>query len=248
LTIGLYNTGVDTYFNGYLSSVRFIKGTAVYTGNFTPPTTPVTNTAQTSLLLNFTNAAIYDASAQNDITTVGDTQSSTTIFKWAPTSMKFDGTGDYLNLSTGSPQSLTFGTGNFTIEFWVYFTSNTGTQTLYDGRAAAGIYPLLYLNNGVITYYVGSSAVITSVQPSTGVWYFMSLRRSSGTTQFFINGVQSGGSYSDSSNYLAPPTSGARVGANYVADSFLFGYMQDLRISKTARPVTPIPTAAFPTR
>ena len=248
IIIGLGQTSF--YFPGYISNFRFTRA-AVYTAAFTPPIAPLKAIPNTNLLLNFTNAAIYDASAQNDVTTVGDTQSSTTIFKWAPTSMKFDGTGDYLNLSTGSPQSLTFGTGDFTIEFWVYFTSNTGTQTLYDGRAGVGTYPLLYINGlsgGVITYYVGSSAVITSVQPSINTWYFMSLRRSSGTTQFFINGVQSGGSYSDSNNYLAPPTSGARVGANYVADSFLFGYIQDLRISKTARPVTPIPTAAFPTR
>jgi hypothetical protein len=235
------------YFPGYISNFRFTRA-AVYNASFTLPTAPVSNVTGTNLLLNFTNAAIYDASAQNDITTVGDTQSSTTIFKWAPTSMKFDGTGDYLNVSTGSPQSLTFGTGNFTIEFWVYFTSNTGQQTLYDGRPAAGAYPLLYLNAGVINYYVGGGVAITSVQPSTGVWYFMSLRRSSGITQFFINGTQSGGNYTDSNNYLAPPTSGARIGANYVGGDFLFGYIQDLRISKTARPVTPIPTAAFPTR
>jgi hypothetical protein len=247
--IGKNVTGSSDYLNGYASNVRLVKGVAIYTAAFTPPTTPVTNTAQTSLLLNMANAGIYDAAAQNDITTVGDAQVSTTITpKWPPSSIKFDGTGDYLSVSAGSPQSLTFGTGNFTIEFWVYFTSNTGFQTLYDGRAAAGAYPLLYLNNGVINYYVGASAVITSVQPSTGVWIFMSLRRSSGTTQFFINGTQSGGSYADSNNYLAPPTSGARVGANFAGSDFLFGYIQDFRVTKAARAATPIPTAAFPTR
>jgi hypothetical protein len=239
---GLYPSNV------YFANFRIVNGVAIYTAAFTPPTTPVTNTAQTSLLLNMANAGIYDAAAQNDITTVGDAQVSTTQSKWSPTSMKFDGTGDYLNVSAGSPQSLTFGTGDFTIEFWVYFTSNTGYQTLYDGRSAAGIYPLLYLNNGVINYYVGSSAAITSVQPSTGVWYFMSLRRSSGTTQFFINGTQSGSNYTDANNYLAPPTSGARIGANYTGGDFLFGYIQDLRITRgVARTIT-TPTLAFQTK
>jgi hypothetical protein len=234
--------------NGYMSNLRVVKGTAVYTGAFTPPTAPVTNITNTSLLLNFTNAGIYDAAAQNVITTVGDAQVSTAITaKWPPTSIRFDGTGDYLNVSAGSPQSLTFGTGDFTIEFWVYFTSNTGQQVLYDGRSANGAYPLLYTNAGVLTYFVNTSAVITSVQPSTGVWYFMSLRRSSGTTQFFINGTQSGGSYTDSTNYLAPPTSGGRVGANFTGGDFLFGYIQDFRVTKgVARAATPIPTAPFP--
>jgi hypothetical protein len=194
-----------------------------------------------------TNAGIYDATTQNVITTVGDAQVSTAITaKWPPTSIRFDGTGDYLSVSAGSPQSLTFGTGDFTIEFWVYFTSNTGQQTLYDGRVAPGSYPLLYTNAGVITYYVGGAPAITSIQPSTGVWYFMSLIRSSGTTRFFINGTQSGGSYSDSTNYLAPPTSGARVGGNYGGGDLLFGYIQDFRVTKAARAATPIPTAPFP--
>ena len=236
----------------YMSNVRFVKGSAVYSPSsttITVPTSPVTAITNTSLLLNMANAGIYDAAVQNVITTVGDAQVSTAITaKWPPTSIRFDGTGDYLSVSAGSPQSLTFGTGDFTIEFWVYFTSNTGFQTLYDGRAAAGIYPLLYLNNGVINYYVGSNVAITSVQPSTGVWIFMSLIRSSGTTRFFINGTQSGGSYSDSNNYLAPPTSGARVGANFSGSDFLSGYIQDFRVTKAARAATPIPTAAFPTR
>jgi hypothetical protein len=74
----------------------------------------------------------------------------------------------------------------------------------------------------------------------------MSLIRSSGTTRFFINGTQSGGSYTDSTNYLAPPTSGGRVGANFVGGDFLFGYIQDFRVTKAARAATPIPTAPFP--
>jgi len=259
--------GASSYFTGYMSQIRAV-GTAVYTGAFTPPTlAPLATTGPASaasyssttnvnttfltpatLLLNMANAAIYDAAVQNDITTVGDAKTDTTIKQWPLSSVKFDGSGDYLNVSAGSPQSLTFGTGDFTIEFWVYFNSNTGFQTLYDGRAAAGIYPLLYLNSGVINYYVGSSVAITSVQPPTGVWIFMSLIRSSGTTRFFINGTQSGGNYPDSNNYLAPPTSGARVGANFSGSDFLSGYIQDFRVTKAARAATPIPTAEFPTR
>lgn len=38
-------------FQGYLSNLRIVKGTAVYTSNFTPPTTALTSISGTSLLL-----------------------------------------------------------------------------------------------------------------------------------------------------------------------------------------------------
>ena len=39
--VGCYYTGGGEYYNGYLSNVRVVKGVAVYTGAFMPPTTPL---------------------------------------------------------------------------------------------------------------------------------------------------------------------------------------------------------------
>ena len=56
----------NTKFQGYLSNLRIVNGTAVYTSNFTPPTTTLTNIPGTALLL-FTdpNDLFVDGSSNN---------------------------------------------------------------------------------------------------------------------------------------------------------------------------------------
>ena len=48
--IGDDGSGPNNAFNGFLSNVRVIKGTALYTANFTPPTRELTNVTNTKLL------------------------------------------------------------------------------------------------------------------------------------------------------------------------------------------------------
>jgi len=71
------------------------------------------------------------------ITPFGNAQISTTRSKFGGSSAFFDGTGDYL--STGTPSGFAFGTGDFTVEAWVYVTSTT-----------SGAVPYVYANNPTI--------------------------------------------------------------------------------------------------
>ena len=50
VSIGAQNAADSNVLNGYLSNVRIIKGTALYTTEFTPPTTTLTNITNTKLL------------------------------------------------------------------------------------------------------------------------------------------------------------------------------------------------------
>ena len=59
------------YWNGYISNFRIVKGTAVYTSNFTPSTTPLTAITSTSLLLNSVSGAyLADTSSNSFAATV----------------------------------------------------------------------------------------------------------------------------------------------------------------------------------
>ena len=66
-------TSTGAAFKGYITNFRWTKGSALYTANFTKPATPLTATANTSLLLLATTsgAATMDSSGKGKTITVG---------------------------------------------------------------------------------------------------------------------------------------------------------------------------------
>ena len=251
---------------GYISNLRVVKGTAVYTGAFTPPTAPITDagstsaasypsttnvntsfaSSATSLLLNFTNAGIYDATGKNDLETVGNAQISTTQSKWGGSSISFDGTGDYLTFPASN--LFIFGTGDFTIECWFYANSLSSTSVLIECRNNT-VGPVIFYDSGAlrVNYNSSGGVLITGGSLSTGVWYHIALARSGSSTKLFVNGTQSGSTASDTNNYS---NNTLIVGASYLFTQTLNGYIQDLRITKGYARYTAnftAPTAAFPT-
>jgi hypothetical protein len=220
---------------GYISNLRVVKGTAVYTANFTPPTTPVTAIANTSLLCNFTNAAIFDSAMMNDLETVGNAQISTSVVKYGTGSMVFDGNGDYLT-SASSP-NFAFGTGDFTVEAWIYANALNGERGFIQTSATVGGLQTSYTNgiaifangpgNGLIAQ-VGGLTLNSGNAITTNAWYHVALTRNSGSCRMFINGVLFAGPTTNASNLTG---TNVCIGG-YYSPSFLWnGYIDDLRIT-----------------
>lgn len=231
---------------GYISNYRFVKGTAVYTAAFTPPTAPLTAITNTSLLLNTVNAGIYDNAMMNDLVTVGNAQISTSVKKYGTGSMAFDLIDDCL--VAPSSTNFQYGAGDFTVEFWLYFASLPSlTAIIFDQRTAATqVVPTLYYDTNNLYYFTNGAVRISGAFTTAGAWVHVALCRSAGSTRLFVNGVQLGSTYTDANNYVASPV---YVGARWDLQGELNGYIDDLRITKgyaryTAN-FTP-PTAAFP--
>lgn len=235
--------------NGYMTDARIVKGTAVYTSAFTPPTAPLTAITNTSLLLNFTNAGIYDNAMMNDLETVGNAQISTSVKKYGTGSIAFDGTGDYL-VSNANSSLYAFGTGDYTIEMWVYFNNVSTLGVFYDSRPAStnGFYPTLYVSSGNVYFYF-NSANEGSAAVSTGQWYHLAVCRSSGTVKMFLNGTQSA-TWADTRAYINGSSRPYIGGSGYGSGGDAFtGYIDDLRVTKGYARYTSnftAPTAALP--
>jgi len=245
---GLWATPVAGYYlDGYLSNIRVSNTVRTVTS---VPTSPFTNDANTSLLLNFTNAGIYDAAVQNNLITVGDAQVSTTITaQWPPTSMKFDGTGDWLT-AIDNPQ-LQLGTGDFTIEGWFYLTANGAAYGIVSkGAASTGWSVNVTSGNRIQFSYTAANLTGATTTLAAATWYYFAVVRSgsaTGNLKIYINGaleVTSGGAVTDNFNQ----TDILYVGASRTGTTPLNGYLEEIRITKAARTITESPTAAFPTR
>jgi Concanavalin A-like lectin/glucanases superfamily len=262
--IGYSNYGpVPNYLNGYLTNYRIVKGVAVYTGAFTPPTAylstsgaasasayPSTTNVNTtfaasscSLLLNATNAGIYDAASKNDFQTVGNAQVVTPPVPKFSTAVYFDGAGDYLDFPV---RGADFGSGDFTIELWFYKLS-TGGQRLVSARANNDGLTIGVNSSNVLNAFYGDTTVAGTIVGTTTIaintWYYVTLVRSNGTTTLYLDGSVEGTPTSWAAKSFV--STAYRIGSSLDTRNEHFnGYMEEVRFTKYARPAT-VPTAPF---
>jgi len=216
--------------------------------------------SQVSLLLhgdgtNGSNTIVDSSPSPKTVTAVGNAQISTAQSKFGGASIAFDGSGDYLGLPAVS--DLAFGTGNFTVETWVYISSYAPINgyALIDtipigglgSRLAAFVWVILpsgKLDVFSLSSFKGSS---TSIVP-LNQWVHLALVRNGAIWQYYINGVKDGTEYTYSRDLSL--AQGALIGRIGDGNTYFFnGYIDDFRITKgIARYTTNFtpPSAPFP--
>ena len=222
--------------NGYISNFRILKGTALYTANSSPPTAALTNIANTSLLTLQSNRFIDNSNNNFAITRNGGV-SIQAFSPFAPTasystanvggSGYFDGIGDNLQITYSS--TMAAGTGPYSFEAWVYFTSSGDNQgvigTTSDGFAG--------FEKGVTNwaYYYGTGGATTSTLVVSNQWnHVVVCRNGSGAGAFFVNGIRIA-TFTDNANKAN--FGNLQIGYNGVAGGgYTTGYISEYRYVK----------------
>lgn len=163
-------------------------------------------------------------------TAYGNAKISTSQFKWGTASGSFDGTNSYISAAANNAFRFS---ADFTVDCWVYFNSVSGSQVLLDfrlsGASANGF--VVYLSGGNLILYSGGATVITGAAPSINNWYHLAFTRNGSNVQFFVNGTQSGSTWSSSANFSdGSPTLG--IDLDHASNKFN-GYLDELRIKNT---------------
>lgn len=222
--------------NGNISNLRILKGTAQYTGTYTVPTANLTAITNTSVLTFQSNRYVDNSANAISITPSGSpsVQRFSPFEPSAPYSTSviggsgyFDGSGDYLTVPSNS--ALDFGTGDFTVEFWVYPTSltfniflsapqNVSTQIAYD-NSGRNLY--FYRDANIISGTAANSLIVNQ-------WNHVVLSRSGTTLSLFSNGVRRGTTtYSSAISFSA-----VHIGQYDAGSYFTVGYLTNVRLVK----------------
>ncbi len=259
--IGCNKAQTGSAFVGNMS-LRILNGTGLYTGAYTVPTSPFTDVTNTKVLLNGAGGALFDQTGKTNLITVGNTQLNTSIKKFGTASAKFDETGDTATIT----DSLYLGSGDFTIEGFVYFNSSpTDGQGLFvfdsqslGNRAgygpALGTYAHAPYDGKWHSYYGTQASTGTGTQgnseatPSGTTWIHFAYVRTSGVIKIFIDGSQIGSDIAFTGNYKANDV--LTLGGYYSTSYLLNGYLDSWRVTLKARYTSNFtaPTEAFPNR
>ena len=206
--------------------------------------------ASVSLLLSMDGAdestTFTDSSSNNHtISAFGPAAVSTANPKFGTGALAVNGGTAYLQTPT-SP-TFAFGTGDFTVEHWVYVTNiaeDRGFWTIGDGLGMGIDSSELWV---VTTGQDPEEITSASGTILANTWYHVAVTRQSGSMKAFVNGNQVGSTYASTENF----TQNSLIIGYLFSTSFgVSGLIDEFRITKgiaryTAN-FTP-PTEAFPT-
>jgi hypothetical protein len=149
--------------------------------------------------------------------------------------LKFNGTSDFV--SVASNDNLEFGTGDFTISYWIKWSSTGagvgGYQCSQDGGYAGDNGVLIEYDAGArVRVYFGTTFVsgILTWAYTPNIWYHHVLSRTGTDVKFFVNGTQLGATATSNKNIHKDTL----LIGKYSGGEWLNGYLDEYRIYNRA--------------
>lgn len=250
-----YDISANGYFNGYIRDVRVVKGTAVYTSAFTPPTAPLTAITNTELLTCHL-PYIADKSTNNHVITVAGNTSTTRFSPYDYEvgytkadhggSVYFDGAGDYIDVPAVT--DLRHDQGDWTMELWYYpITTSSAIMLSCMGQYLSALNFSCYTNtNGSLGYEAGSGgwSAAAAYNGTAGAltakkWHHIVYTRHNGNLRAYVNGVLN--ISADGATFGVNANLSNIIGSNFNTGLYAYGYISDYRFVQG----TAVYTAAF---
>lgn len=242
-------------FGGHISNLRVLKGTALYTKNFTPPSRELTVIPNTVLLACTSTTNTAQEATGKTITVNGNAVANELTPGLLTDRVKSGGTSaitgsvefgksDYLSLADST--DLDLATGDFTIETWFYYSgSNNLYPTIFGNNPGAwtsGSIPVhidhqLYPNKVTlwVNDYSGGVPLCTSQSIITyDSWNHLVISRSGTIIRLFYNGnLESQSTISSSLNFNMNIGSFRIGGGNWNGINGDYnGFISNLRVLK----------------
>lgn len=149
----------------------------------------------------------------------------------------FDGSNDYVT----NNRAISFGTGNFTVSFWMKMGGTTGNYTLFDeGGPSDSTKPgyQMFISNTSLRYNISNGSgnwEEVVVSNTSGIndnkWHYITWTYNAAQNQFYVDGnlkMQRNWTYGSGS-----PSANFLIGKSWTASPI--GFMDDFRIYNYAR-------------
>lgn len=253
------NISVSSNFYGWIDELRIVKGKALWTSDFTPPTS-VYESANVKSLLHFDEAdgstytkdsaanwamdgaaQFYDESGKL-WTASADAQLDTSQKKWTASGL-FNGISDYI--TTPASDDFTTSAGDFTIDCWVRFSELDESKyytTAYQRKIGVGEieFGYFYYSSGswqlecYLTDQVSdpqtTKTLKAAVSLSIDIWYHVAFCRSGTDLYLFLSGdLVDSDTWTGTSDFKDSPFYIGAYGGEY---DYFKGNIDEFRFSK----------------
>jgi len=248
---------VPYYWAGNISNFRIVKGTAVYTTGFTPPTAPLTAITNTSLLITGTGQGMFDNSTFVD-------QGPNALTVTATGAPVYSGLSPFGNTSPGSiycPTLNDFVTGitadnlsasDWTFEAWVNISTFVASGGVSGNIIISKCVTPIVANFGELTFAATTNGAVIYIRPTTGAgqvayqatsaisantWTHVAAVYTNSTTtlKLYKNGTLTD-TFTSVTNGGGATTTRYGIGqyGNGYAPNAFSGYISNARVAKTA--------------